>query len=115
MQAASFFKMYIIRMDRLVFEMAVEGNKEALRMYEEMGVHLGNAIKIILYALDVELIVLGGSVRKAFPYFSKTMQQRIDTFGFRKSASNLRIEVSGLENSGVLGAAALFYDHDDNP
>ncbi len=79
-------------------------------MYEEMGVHLGNAIKMILYALDPEIIILGGSVRKAYPYFAKTMWEQIYTSAFKKSAERLQIEISELENSGILGAAALYYD-----
>jgi|ERR1035437_431426 glucokinase len=94
----------------VVFKKAVEGNDQAIKMYEEMGTHLGNAIKTITYALDVELIILGGSVRHAFPYFSKTMWQQLKTFAFQKSIEDLRIEVSVLENSGVLGAAALYND-----
>jgi glucokinase len=93
-----------------VFKMAKEGEARCLEMYEEMGAHLGNAIKAILYALDVELIVLGGSVRHAWPFFQKAMWQRIHTFAYRKAKERLRIEVSGLENSGMLGAAALYYD-----
>ncbi|MGH2648417.1 MAG: ROK family protein [Ginsengibacter sp.] len=93
-----------------VFNNAKKGDTSAVKMYEEMGLHLGNAIKMILYALDVELIVIGGSVRYAFPYFSKTMWQQIKTFGFQKAAENVKIEVSELENSGILGAAALCYD-----
>ncbi len=79
-------------------------------MYEEMVAHLGNAIKMILYGLDVELIILGGSVRLAFSYFSKTMWEQIQTFSFQKSLEKLQIEISELENAGVLGAAALYYD-----
>lgn len=94
----------------LVFQQATEGNTEALEMYQQMGKHLGNAIKTIMYALDVSLIVLGGSVRKAFTYFSKSMWKQIETFEFKRSVANLRIEVSELENSGILGAAALYYD-----
>ncbi|HUZ59650.1 MAG TPA: ROK family protein [Hanamia sp.] len=93
-----------------VFKNAKEGNTEALKMYQEMGTHLGNAVKTILYALDVELIVLGGSVRHAFPYFSKTMWDQIKTFGFQNAITNLRIEVSEIQNAGMLGAAALYYD-----
>ena len=93
-----------------VFKNAKEGNAIAIKMYEEMGMHLGNAIKMMLYALDVELIILGGSVRYAFPYFTKTMWQQIKTFGFQKAVEHLKIEVSELENSGILGAAALCYD-----
>jgi glucokinase len=93
-----------------VFEKAKDGNAEAIKMYEELGGHLGNAIKMIMYALDTEFIILGGSVRHAFPYFSKTMWQQIQTFAYKKTADGLQIEVSELENSGILGAAALHYD-----
>lgn len=93
-----------------VFKKATTGDKEALRMYEELGMHLGNAIKTILYAYDVDLIVLGGSVRHAFPYFSKTMWQQIQTFAYKRAVENLKIEISELDNSGILGAAALHYD-----
>lgn len=103
----------VYQMDgEVVFKKALEGNTDAIRMYEEMGAHLGNAIKMILYALDVEMIILGGSVRHAYPYFSKTMWQQINTIAFQKSAKDLRIEISELENSGLLGAAALFYEQD---
>ncbi len=93
-----------------VFNNAKEGDTDAIKMYEELGAHLGNAIKTMLYAMDVELIVIGGSVRFASSYFSATMWQQIKTFGFQKAAEHLKIEVSELENSGILGAAALSYD-----
>ncbi len=93
-----------------VFKLAKNGGAQYLAMYEEMGTHLGNAIKAILYALDVELIVLGGSVRHAWPFFQKTMWQSIQTFAYQKAKEQIRIEVSELENSGLLGAAALYYD-----
>jgi glucokinase len=95
-----------------VFKKANEGNAEAIKMYEEMGKHLGNAIKTILYALDAELIIIGGSVRHAFPYFSTSMWEQIKTFGFQNAVTNLRIEISELENAGVLGAAALYYNRE---
>ncbi len=93
-----------------VFIKAREGDASSIRMYEEMGTHLGNAIKTILYALDVELIVLGGSVRHAWPFFNKAMWQRIQTFAYQKAREGVRIEVSALENSGLLGAAVLYQD-----
>lgn len=92
-----------------VFKKATQGDAEAIKMYKEMGTHLGNAIKIILYALDVELIVLGGSVRHAFKFYSETMWQQIKTLAFKRSAEKLKIEISELENSGILGAAALCF------
>jgi len=96
-----------------VFKNAQEGNEDAIKMYEEMGIHLGNAIKTILYALDVELIIMGGSVRHAWLWFNKTMWQQIKTFGFQNAVKHLKIEISELENSGILGAAALYYNDRD--
>lgn len=97
-----------------VFKNAKEGNADAIKMYEEMGMHLGNAIKMILYSLDVELIILGGSVRQAFPFFKTAMWDQIQTFPFTRALEHLKIEVSTLENAGVLGAAALHYDFNND-
>ncbi len=94
-----------------VFEKAKSGNKQAQQWYAEMGMHLGNAIKMILYTYDASLIVMGGSVRFAYPYFQEKMWQRINTFAYTKSLKNLRIELSELENAAILGAAGLYYDY----
>jgi glucokinase len=113
--SGQFFKNVYEADGESVFKKAKEGNAEALRIYGEFGTHLGNAVKMILYALDTELIILGGSVRHAFPYFSKTMWQQIQTFAYQKAITNFKIEISELENSGILGAAALHYDMNVNP
>ena len=93
-----------------VFEKAKEGDAASLKMYEELGLHLGNAVKMILYTYDIPFIVLGGSVRHAWPFFHKTMLEQIETFAYKQSIKNLRIEISDLENSGILGAAGLYYN-----
>lgn len=101
----------VYQMDgEVVFNLAAKSDSKAIKMYEEMGMHLGNAIKMIMYTIDVELIILGGSVRHAWPYFSKAMWQQIKTFAFKRSIERLKIEISELQNSGILGAAALHYD-----
>jgi glucokinase len=93
-----------------VFQGAKKGDKQTLELYDLMGTHLGNAIKMILYTYDPGLIVLGGSVRFAYDFFQKAMWERIRTLAYSKSVEKLRIEISDLENSGILGAAALYYD-----
>lgn len=94
----------------LVFERAAGGDVQALEMYAEMGTHLGRAIRMILYTYDPSLIVLGGTVRMAYPYFEKAMWEEIRHFAYGKSLENLHIELSDLENSAILGAAALYWD-----
>lgn len=108
--SGSFFKNVHHVPGEQVFEQAKKGDSKALKMYEELGTHLGNAIKMILYTYDPRLIILGGSVRHAFAFFEKTMWERINTLAFTKSAQRIRMEVSELENSGILGAAALYFD-----
>jgi glucokinase len=95
---------------QVVFEKAKAGDPRAQQWYGEMGMHLGNAVKMIMYTYDVSLILFGGSVRHAYPYFQKTMWNRINTFAYTKSLERFRIGLSDLENSGILGAAGLYYD-----
>lgn len=95
---------------QLVFERAQAGDPQALQWYAALGTHLGNTIKLVLYAYDPPLIVFGGSVRHAYPFFRETMWARINTFAYAKTLEHLRIELSELDNSGILGAAGLYHD-----
>ena len=95
---------------QVVFDKAKAGDLQAQQWYAEMGMHLGNAIKMIMYTYDTSLIIFGGSVRHAYPFFSETMWDRINSFAYTKSLAKFRIELSELENSGILGAAGLYYN-----
>lgn len=95
---------------QVVYDRAKAGDPVALGWYAEMGTHLGNAIKTVLYTYDPPLIIFGGSVRFAYPFFEKTMWQSIRTLAFTKTLQTVRIELSELENSGILGAAGLYYN-----
>lgn len=93
-----------------VYEQARQQDPQSLKLYAEFGEHLGNCIKMIIYTYDPQLIILGGSVRNAYEYFEESMWKQIKTCVYCKSAERLTIEVSSLHNSGILGAAALYYD-----
>ncbi len=108
--SGSFFKNVYGLEGEEVFQKAKENDAQSLELYKELGIHLGNAIKMIMYTYDPELIILGGSVRLAYEYFQKAMWERIKTCVYSKSTGRLKIEISELENSGILGAAALYYD-----
>jgi len=108
--SGQFFKNIYQTDGEYVFKLAAAGNSDAIKMYEEMGTHLGNAIKMIMYTYDVELIVLGGSVRHAWQYFYESMWRQVKTFVFPRSVQSILIEVSTLENSGLLGASVLCCD-----
>jgi glucokinase len=108
--SGSFFQNVYGLNGEYVFKSAQNGDQEALNLYAELGTHLGNTIKLIMYTYDPELIILGGSVSSAFKFFEKAMWERIKTFGYPKSIDRLKIQTSELANSAILGAAALFYD-----
>jgi glucokinase len=108
--SGSFFKNVYGLDGEQVFKNAKEGNTQALKRYAEMGTHLGNAIKLVMYTYDPSLIILGGSVQSAYEYFEKTMWERIHTLVYPKSVQRLKIVRSELENSGILGAAGLYFD-----
>jgi glucokinase len=93
-----------------VYERAKANAPDALEMYAQFGMHLGQALKMILYTYDPERIVLGGSVRQAYELFQKPMWQQLQTFAYPRSVSRLQLKLSTLKNSGVLGAAALHYN-----
>ena len=108
--SGQFFKNVYNTSGEVTFKNALNGDQQSIIMFEEMGKHLGNAIKMIQYALDVEIIIIGGSVRHAFPFFSRPILKQLESFVFTKSIEGLKIEVSELENAGILGAASLFMD-----
>ena len=108
--SGSFFK-NVYGLDGVqVFEAAKNGDGRSQQLYAELGTHVGQAIKAVIYTYDPELIVLGGSVSQAYDWFRETMWKEIRTLAYAKSAERIRIEVSNLNNSGILGAAALYYD-----
>jgi glucokinase len=108
--SGSFFQNVYGLSGEFVFEQAKKEDVQALKLYEELGTHLGNCIKMIMYTYDPQLIVLGGSVRHAYEYFEEAMWKQIKTCVFTKSVEHLIVEISTLQNSGILGAAALYFD-----
>lgn len=93
-----------------VFKDAQSGDSTALQLYSELGAHIGNAIKYVMYSFDPEVIVLGGSVSSAFSFFESTMYDQLKTFPYQKSVERITIKPSSLQNGAILGAAALYHD-----
>lgn len=90
-----------------VFKNASKGDSHSKRIYEEYGKHLANGIKAVLYAFDPQIIILGGSISRAYHYFNEAMLDGLENFAYPNSLKNLKIMVSELKEASVLGAAAL--------
>jgi glucokinase len=101
-----------------VYQQAEEGDEKALEILERFGHHIGEAIKIVLFAFAPEAIFLGGSVSSCYKFFKVRMEESIGSFPFQVVREKLVIELSEMKNIAVLGAAALYQmkkNSDPNP
>jgi glucokinase len=86
---------------------AKEGKKGSLQIWKEFGTHLGNVIKTVMYTYDPEVIVLGGSISKAYSFFESSMKETMQDFQFQLSLDRMKIFCSQTGNIALLGAATL--------
>ena len=89
------------------FKLAQQGDKNALKLWEEFGFHLGKLVRTVLLAYDPEIIVFGGSITDAYSFFEEGMLRSLDDFPFPKSLEQLIIKLSKNPDIAILGAAAL--------
>lgn len=95
----------------LIYKRASIGDPVALQLFEEYGMHVGRAVANILFTLAPEAIIMGGSVSKAYRFFSESMHEFLeDNFPYRRLYHQLSIEISDAENMGILGASSLVLD-----
>jgi glucokinase len=95
-------------------EKATAGDKEALASFEQYGRHLANAIKSILFALDPNAIIIGGSVSQSYPLYEKHLWNELQTFPYARTIERLQIMPSTMPEVSILGAAALCFDSEIN-
>ncbi|MCH8329111.1 MAG: ROK family protein [Nanoarchaeota archaeon] len=87
-----------------IYKLAVKGNKKAIETYKKMGYYLGIGLTNIIYALDPDMIVIGGKISNSWKFFSKTMNKTVRDRYFSKPCPIIK---SKLKEAGILGAAAL--------
>ena len=93
-----------------MYARALRNDEQALEAYRQLGVHIAAAIKIVMFAVDPEMIVFGGSVTAAHSLFEESMYESLKDFAYPNSVKNLKIFFSTIENPGLFGAASLCYD-----
>lgn len=87
--------------------LALQGDKKALHMFEDFGYHLGEAIKIIAYTVSPEAVMLGGSISKNFGFFKQSMWANIRQFPYRNVIDGLTVLPALNPEIAVIGAAYL--------
>ena len=93
-----------------LYERARQGDAPALESFAVFGDNLGYAVMIALYAYDPEIIVLGGSASKGWPFFEAALRRRLKDYAWQHALPRLILQPSQTSEIAVLGAAALCYD-----
>lgn len=97
-----------------VYERACAGDASAQELLASVGTALGDAILIVLYAYDPEIIVLGGSVSRAYAWFEQPMRERLRSHAFPHALRRLRIACTDSNDVALLGAAAIYLNSVDH-
>ena len=93
-----------------IYRRARAGDTEALDAFDRFGAELSEAVMIALFAYDPQAVILGGSISAAFDLFEKGLREGLQSFAYKRVIERLTLVPSSLENSAVLGAAALCVD-----
>jgi glucokinase len=104
--SSSFFDIHDTSAEELYYA-AKEGKPKALQIWQEYGHHLGNVLKVVLYAYAPQAVLLGGSISNAYKYFEESMYLSMDDFMYPSLLKQVKVIQSKTENIALLGAAAL--------
>lgn len=83
------------------------GEPAALAAFSGLGRDLGYAVTVVLLAYDPEIIVFGGSVSAALPFWLPALRGELEGFPHPHVVERLVIERSENPDIALLGAAAL--------
>jgi glucokinase len=109
--SGEFFTRFFSMSGEEAFARAGKGDPDALRAFHDFGVEMAQAVLVALYAYDPEIIILGGSISRAFEFFKESMMQKLtSTFAFQHVLKRVVIDKSELPDIALLGAAALHLD-----
>lgn len=105
--SGSFFSKYYQTKGEDLFIKAYEGDKQALKIWDEFGLHISQLIRIVLLCYAPQIIVFGGSAAKGFRFFKSSMESNLESFELKMLLKNVLIHHYEATESAVLGAAAL--------
>ena len=95
---------------KAVDDRARAGDRVAQDLLASVGTALGDAILIALYAYDPEIVILGGSVSRAYPLFERAMHERLRSYAFPHALPRVQIVCTEIADVALLGAAAIYLD-----
>lgn len=87
---------------------ALAGDAESIRLFEEFGRHLGYALMVLMYAYDPSHIVFGGGIAKALPLFREAMEKYVrERYPFPGNFAKLQIDVRTENEIPIIGASLI--------
>ena len=91
-----------------VHNLAKEGDKNALKTWSEFGEHLAVAIAWSVNLIDPEVVILGGSIAKAYKYFEASLEENLRKKICAEPAKKTKVVIAELgDYAGFIGAACL--------
>ncbi len=112
--SGKFFKNFYDSNGEELMILAKKGDSMAIEAFKKFGEHLGNAVKTILYAVDPQVIIVGGSVVNSMEFFETSLARSISDFAYKKVLEEFEVLYSKTSNIALLGAASLYYDRIGN-
>ncbi len=93
---------------RSILSLAEKGDKDAIETWREFGEHLAIPLAWSINLLDPEMIVLGGSISKAYQFFMPSLKKNILSKICPEPAKKIKIKISELgDYAGFIGASCL--------
>jgi len=89
-----------------IFELAVRGDRAAIRIFDTVGFYLGIALAGLVNVLNPEVIVIGGGVANSWELFSGQMRVELEKRAFQPPANRVKLVRGALgDDAGILGVA----------
>ncbi len=92
---------------RKMYEQAVKGDAQALKFFQEYGKKLAEGLAPAIQLLDPEIVVIGGSVSSAYPYFMPSFLEELEALLSYITPDDIIFERAKSPHSGALGAALI--------
>ncbi|MDD2611879.1 MAG: ROK family protein [Bacteroidales bacterium] len=98
-----------------IYQMAECGDADALQTWAEFGTHLAVPLAWAINIIDPEIVVLGGSIAAAHPFFKDTMEVNLRKRICPVPAEKTKVVLAQLgDYAGFIGAACLLLENCKN-
>jgi len=95
-----------------VYNLALEGDNDALQTWKEFGEHLAVPIAWTINLIDPEVVILGGSITTAYVFFKDSMEEHLKKWICPVPSEKTKVITAKLgENAGFIGAACLVIEN----